>query len=376
MTGTESPPRVACIMEQVLGHVAHDQTLRRVLRHRTDITPTWIPVTYDGDGFIERLPLTAAVRSTARGAAQVRAGLRRAQPDVLFFHTQKPAVFHPDLIRRYPTVLSLDVTPRQYDALGAFYDHQPDLDGPVGWIKHAINRQLFHAAHTVVAWSRWVKMSLIADYGVDPERVAVIPPGIDLELWGPPPDRSTRPQPRVLFVGGDFQRKGGDHLLDWFQNRGAAHCELDIVTRSAVPRIDGLRVHRNITPNSPAIRALFQEADIFVLPSLGECFGIAAIEAMAAGLPVVMTRVGGAEDIVDQGQNGWLIAPNDQAALAHALDGLVSDSTARRAMGAAAREKAGQAFNAATNAGRLAECLRAAAATGAARAPSPVLARI
>ncbi|MFN0072761.1 MAG: glycosyltransferase family 4 protein, partial [Chloroflexota bacterium] len=293
-----SIPRVAFIMEQVLGHVTHDLTLRSVINNRSDIYSTWIPVTYRGDGWIERFRgIPAAVRSTLRGAAQVREGIQAASPDILFFHTQKPAVLQPDLLLRYPSVLSLDVTPRQYDELGEFYDHQSDGDSPSARLKHQLNCWAFAHACRVVAWSHWVRDSLIDDYAVPPGRIDVIPPGVDLSAWEQPRQRGADQLPHILFVGGDFERKGGNLLLDWFERQGRGLCELDIVTRSDVAPRHDVRIHRTIQPNSELARRLFHQADIFVLPSLGECFGIAAIEAMAAGIPVVMTRVGGAADI-------------------------------------------------------------------------------
>jgi glycosyltransferase involved in cell wall biosynthesis len=358
------PLRVGFVMEQVLGHVTHYQTLRRVLDGESRIAPHWLEVSYVGAGWVERLPgLPRSVRGTLRGFLQVRDGLRGQQLDALLFHTQKPAVFQWDYLARVPTVLSLDVTPAQYDRLGAYYDHAPDGDTPVARLKRWINRRTFALARQIVVWSAWVKDSLVAEYGVPPRKVQVIPPGIDLALWGEPPRREGRPGlPRVLFVGGDFARKGGPLLLDWYRARGRGRCELDLVTRDPVAAETGVRVHRNIAGNSPEARALFHGADVFVLPSLGECFGIASVEAMAAGLPVITTRVGGSADIVAHEQTGLLIPPGDPAPLGSALDRLLADAAGRRAMGARGRARAERCFDAAANGRQLLACVQRAAA--------------
>jgi glycosyltransferase involved in cell wall biosynthesis len=139
---------------------------------------------------------------------------------------------------------------------------------------------------------------------------------------------------------------------------------------------DDVRIHTSISPNSESARSLFHSADIFVLPSLGECFGIAAVEAMAAGIPVVMTRVGGAADIVDHGVNGLLVPPGDMVNLGHALNHLILSRQLRLEMGEAARKKAERSFDAVRNAERLLDCIRQAVhpqLARARRAPTPAL---
>jgi glycosyltransferase involved in cell wall biosynthesis len=99
-----------------------------------------------------------------------------------------------------------------------------------------------------------------------------------------------------------------------------------------------------------------------VLPSLGECFGIASVEAMAAGLPVITTTVGGSPDIVVSGETGFLIRPNDPRDLADALDRLVDDAGERVRMGTHGRARAEQFFDGVANARAVLECVRQAAA--------------
>src|SRR6185503_10211485 len=111
-----------------------------------------------------------------------------------------------DVMARTPTVLSLDVTPRQYDDLGVFYDHEPDAAGAVARAKHWLNQRTFSLARLIVVWSTWVKESLVADYGIAAERVRVIAPGPDMRIWSTPDRSARRGLPRILFVGGDFER--------------------------------------------------------------------------------------------------------------------------------------------------------------------------
>jgi glycosyltransferase involved in cell wall biosynthesis len=123
--------------------------------------------------------------------------------------------------------------------------------------------------------------------------------------------------------------------------------ELDIVTTASVSAAPGVRVHR-AQPNSPVLRDLYASADLFVMPTRAECFGIATVEAMASGLPVIVGDVGGVRDIVDHGDNGWLIEPSREA-----LDaGLAAASEQRDrlpAMGMRGRAIAEERFDGARN---------------------------
>jgi glycosyltransferase involved in cell wall biosynthesis len=103
------------------------------------------------------------------------------------------------------------------------------------------------------------------------------------------------------------------------------------------------------------IPALLRAADVLCVPSREEGLGLAAVEAMASGLPVVATRVGGLPEVVTDGETGLLVAPGDRAALAAALTGLLSSPAYARRLGEAGRARARTCFDhramiAATNA--------------------------
>jgi glycosyltransferase involved in cell wall biosynthesis len=86
---------------------------------------------------------------------------------------------------------------------------------------------------------------------------------------------------------------------------------------------------------------LYSIADLFVLPSLEEGFGMTVVEAMAAGTPAVATRVGATPRIIDDGEQGLLVESGDVAALAGAIDTLLTDSTRRQRMSRRAQTRAG-----------------------------------
>jgi glycosyltransferase involved in cell wall biosynthesis len=131
---------------------------------------------------------------------------------------------------------------------------------------------------------------------------------------------------------------------------GAA-AELDVVTGSAseVPAQAGVRVHRGVTPQSPALVDLVHQADIFALPSHGDAFGLVVAEAMAAGLPVVATNVGAMPEMVTDGVTGYLVRPGDVRQLAQALSELVRSPSRRAAMGRAGQRVATEEHDAMRN---------------------------
>jgi glycosyltransferase involved in cell wall biosynthesis len=214
---------------------------------------------------------------------------------------------------------------------------------------------VFRRCAGFVAWSTWTKASFVEDYGCREEDVAVIPPGIQLDQFAPG-DRS-HALPRILFVGGDFVRKGGDLLMDVYRKRLRGKAELVLVTRDSTGAEEpGVTVHRDVTANSAKLRELYGTCDVFALPTRADCYSVACMEAMAAGLPVVATNVGGISDIVKG--NGFVIAPDDAVALGDALETLVTDTSKRRQMGEASRAEAGRRFEARENARRLFEFVR------------------
>jgi glycosyltransferase involved in cell wall biosynthesis len=90
---------------------------------------------------------------------------------------------------------------------------------------------------------------------------------------------------------------------------------------------------------SPSVGPVLAAADVVVLASRAEGLGVAALEAMAAGRPVIGTRVGGLAEVIDDGRTGVLVPPEDPQALADALATLCADAARRARFGAAAREQ-------------------------------------
>ncbi len=349
-------------MQQVLGHITGYRNFRRYVEQDASVQPTWAEVTYhEPGGWIERLPLVpGGVKGVARAASQVRQGLSQGPYDAVLFNSQALCTFVRGSMRRVPSVIVTDVTPHQFDLMGEFYHHPLPKDSALNRYKHRVVTDVFRSARLLLPWSNWTKASLMRDYGVLPEKIIVVPPGVDVEQWAPPSagvreasQAASGGLPRILFVGGDFERKGGPLLLDWFLQQGQGRCELHLVTRTPPAleqRAPGLHLYTGLEANDPTLMQLYRESHIFVLPTLADCFGVASIEAMATGLPVITTNVGGVPDIVTDGQEGFLIESQEGAALAAGLDRLLGDESLRQAMGERARASVLDRFDARKNA--------------------------
>jgi glycosyltransferase involved in cell wall biosynthesis len=184
------------------------------------------------------------------------------------------------------------------------------------------------------------------------ERLDVVPNAIDVAAFAPPEPPPDRDATRILFLGMLSERKGMQELQEALRALRDAPWALDVVggeeghgerarweaAYAAAGLADRVRFHG---PQYGAAKLHFLHRDaIFVLPSRSESFGIANLEAMAAGMAVVSTRVGAIPEYLDHGVHGLLVPPRDAAALAAALRLLLADAGLRARCGAAARERA------------------------------------
>ena len=202
-----------------------------------------------------------------------------------------------------------------------------------------------------LAVSRALADHLVRECRLPASRVQVVPNGIDTARFAPaasPALRSARGSTVGVLTRLDA-RKGLPHLL-----RAMAQLRPDLPDaqlviggdgedRSALEReVDslGLRGRVEFVGAVDDAAQFYRRLDLFVLPSLDEAFGLVLLEAMAAGLPVVGTRVGGVPEILEDGAQGRLVAPADSQALAGAIRELCRDPLRRSRMAEAARRQA------------------------------------
>jgi len=355
-----APVRTAFVMEQTLGHVTHFRNLQDAVAAHERIAPTWLPIPFATDGAARLLPVFRSnwsVRASLRARRALRHALNEQDHDALVFHTQVTTLFSLDEMRRLPTVISLDATPINYDTVGRSYGHRAAGDGLMDRQKYRMNKEAFHAAAALVTWSEWARRSLIDDYAVDPAHISVLAPGAaagyfeigERRRQSFVEDTSESRKAKVLFVGGDFRRKGGPLLLDCLHGELAERCDVHLVTSEQVEERPGVYVHRGVGPNSPELFRLFADADLFVLPSMGECLAVVLMEATAAALPIITTDVGALSEAVLPGESGLVVRAGDGADLRQALTRLVDDADLRGRMGRVGHRLARKKFDARKN---------------------------
>jgi glycosyltransferase involved in cell wall biosynthesis len=183
------------------------------------------------------------------------------------------------------------------------------------------------------------------------ERTVVIPNAVDVST--PPRSRPVeRPRPLIVAVGRLKAPKDFPTLVSALAALPRDSFDALIVGDGPDrPRLEeqirtcGLAGRVRLAGERRDVPDLLAEADVFVLPSRSEGHPVSVLEAMAAGVPVVASRVGGIPEQVDDGVTGLLVAPGDPEALAAALGRLAADPALRRRLGAAGRVRAEKAFD-------------------------------
>ena len=291
---------------------------------------------------------------------------RMHQLDAVLFHMFEAYVFAccRSLICKQPLIIwNNDDPPIANPATYPLYPK--DCHKPLRQHRFRLGLDLWCArrAAALIPWSTWGSNIFVNECGLSRESVQAIHPGLDLERWSIVQQRHKEPgdKPRILFVGGDFIRKGGDLLLNVFKEQFADHAELHIVTKEALEtKVPNVYVYTDIEPADDRLTRLYAQADLFVLPTTADLSPWAYLEAMASSCPIVSTNVGGVGDMVRHGETGFVVPVGDGIALAEAMRSLLDNPLLCYQMGTQGRKMVERDFNAAINVPRLLSVMKEA----------------
>ena len=214
---------------------------------------------------------------------------------------------------------------------------------------------------------------LVELYGADPTRIEIVPPGVDRAFFSPGDRAGARAalglddRPTVLFVGRIQPLKGPLVAVEALALLRDPRARLVMVGGPSGPEgaaewertraaVDSLSLSDRVTFVEPqphhVLSTYYRAADVVVVPSRSESFGLVALEAAACGIPVVGAAVGGLRTLVEHGHTGFLVEGRDPSAFAARIDELLGQPGRAEAMGRTAAELA-SGFSWSTTAGRL-----------------------
>jgi glycosyltransferase involved in cell wall biosynthesis len=208
-----------------------------------------------------------------------------------------------------------------------------------------LEESIYANARRIFTRSTNITRSLARDYGCPPEKTKCVYVGVNVKGKEYTAKEVSKEGQNILFVGIDWERKGGPELVEAFKEVLAVHPQAQLTIIGCNPEIN--------LPNCLVLGRLpldelqryYASASIFCLPTKLEPFGVVFVEAMANGLPIVATDIGAIPDFVQEGENGYLVAPGQVDELAEALIDLLGNPEKRRRFGMRSLALATERYN-------------------------------
>ena len=207
-------------------------------------------------------------------------------------------------------------------------------------VVHGVEKGILRRLDAVLANSQFTAKTIAAAYAIPVERLFVCYKSVDIENWraeiSKRGEREAEGIKRILFVGTNMQRKGLPTLIKSAPKIISQFPDVEFLIAGedkTIPVLEKLCRELNVERNfhflgwksQTELMDEYARADVFVLPSLTEALGVALLEAMAAGLPVIGSDAGGIPEIIRHGENGLLVSPDQPAELADAVLRILSD---------------------------------------------------
>lgn len=193
-----------------------------------------------------------------------------------------------------------------------------NFDGSRRWFRHFIFKYLEKTAlifeSGIIVNSRFLHNLLLKSYRPDPSRLQIMHKGVRINDPRPAQIRSLNSPVKILFVKSDFIRGGLFDLIDALNLIVNVSLELQVAGPRMICKSEILARNKstNVSINfiGPAsgesVRKLMKESDFLIIPAHQEAFGVANVEALATGLSVITSNVGGIPEVMDHGKNGWM----------------------------------------------------------------------
>lgn len=183
-----------------------------------------------------------------------------------------------------------------------------------------MERKIYQNATINFTMSSNISKSIIEDYGISPEKVKCIYSGSNVtvsqdEVF----DNSRFSKKNILFIGVDWNRKGGPVLAEAFRTVLATYPDATLTVVGCSPQLDLPNCNILGRVDLQKVKECYNQASVFCVPSNIEPFGIVFLEAMAHKLPVVATNIGAIPDFIHEGKNGHLVDPGNVSKLSGAL---------------------------------------------------------
>lgn len=350
--------RVGFILTTKLGNATRFQIIKKYAERDESIICFWAPIDYSPvDSRLVRLTMKLPLLLRWRAIVVLQSSpviARLNTLDAVVVHQFEPSVLL-SMRRTFKTrpilVNSSDDTPLVPGREHPMYDNEIRRNPWLQRLRFKLDIWRARRADLTIPMSTWAAKILVDDCGV--ERLSVLPlhVGMDLEEWpAEVPRQLKNSKLRLLFVGGDFERKGGNLLLEVHQAEFADDVELHIVSKNfGSMSYKNVYIYNDIESNDLRLKMLYRDCDIFVLPTLSDLSSWVCLEAMASSRPVISTNVAGITDIVKHNQNGLIVAKGSASELSNAISELLSNSDRRVAMGLKGREIVEREFNAQRN---------------------------
>lgn len=238
-----------------------------------------------------------------------------------------------------PNIIYTDWT-SQLSAQNPYRYRSPFLGTKLAkWLNY--ESKAFQRAIHIFTRSELVRKNIVQEYGIPLEKVTTVGGGVSIYPFPEQPILRQMDFPTLLFIGSDFKRKGGEVLLQAFSlvHNLVPCARLRLLTRDAIP--DGLPLENvEVLPyiwDREMIYRLYKEADVFVLPSREETWGDVLLEAAAFGLPSIGVEGGVMNEVIKDGETGFLTALDDASALANVMRVVLENADLRRQLGKDAR---------------------------------------